>query len=302
MKTMRAIAQISAMIGLWLVASSLAQAAPDLSGVAGSMTTEARGIGRFIEIFAYVMGFAVTGWGIFSFLSRNKESKHALMMVVGGGLLMVLGAALGWVLGSFGMTPGDAIGSGTGNGAGGVQLLDDFRKHIGAFWTPFFLLVRVLGLGLLVYGIFIAISAAAPGSHANIKQAIAAMLIGGVLFNAESFVNVMNRTFFGEDAAMIDKRNFDYAEESVGGGQAEAKSALLFAYTVIGVVGFIGFVSGVNGLRKVASAHSNEGMGMSITKIIGGSLAMNLPTFISALGQSTSVKDFGSVIKFVTGG
>lgn len=287
--------------GIVMMFPALAHAGNDLSSMASWLGEDAKGINTFLTALAFAFGFILIGWGLFSFIRREGSPKHAGMMLVGGGLLLALGWTLGVILGTFGFGIGGTLDNGAGGGGGGVPLLDDFRKHIGNFWAPALLIIRVAGLGFLIYGIVGLVSSASPRASVHLKHAVASMLIGSVLFNAEPFIDAMSQSLVGKESEMMNKRNFDYASSNVGGGSAQAKSALMFAYAVIAVVGLIGFVSGVNGLRKSANAQSNETVGGSLTKIIGGSLAMNLPQFIAIFGLSTTDQGFIRIVKFLTG-
>jgi len=274
--------------------------AVDVNDVVGNVATSAGGVGDFIKVFVMVFGFGSMGFGLFSLTQKDAQPKHAIAMIVVGGLMLAVGASMTVILETLGLTSGVRTAT-PGVEAGGGGILDDFRRVLDLLWGPLVIITKVAGFGLFVYGMIGLINASSPRASVQYKQAFAAILIGAMFFNVEAAFNVMSQTMFNADTTAHMSSNFDYSSKVVGAGNEKAISAIKFAFSIIAIVGFFGFVTGLNGLRKAANSQSNEGIGASMTKLIGGSMAMNLDLVMKALNASTTDKGFNSIIKFFIG-
>lgn len=270
----------------------------DIANVGQNAGTSAQGIGDFLKVFVMVFGFIAAGLGLYGLIKRESSTNLAVTMLIVGSLMLAAGAFMDIILTSLGLTP-KSLAQGAGTGANGVQLLDDFRAALGKLWLPFVIITKVLGFGLFIWGLAALINASSPRASTSYKSAFAAILIGAILFNVTGMIDVMTSSLFETNYVA---QTFDYHSTASGAGNPQAISAIKFAFTIVAIVGFFGFVLGLTGLYKSINGHNNEGLGSSLTKLIGGSLALNLDQVIKALGGTTSDAGFQSIVKFFVGG
>lgn len=157
------------------------------------------------------------------------------------------------------------------------------------------LVAKVLGFFLIGFGLFRLIRGAGRGGDSESQVfggAGLSILCGAALLSIDTFMAVAGESL---GVGRVMRSVGVIASEVAAVGPEQFSEAVRLAFGVAWIVGFMGMISGLNTLRMTGQ---NSQTGFAITKILGGTAAMNLPSIIKAMaGWGGVFSELAKIIK-----
>lgn len=177
-----------------------------------------------------------------------------------------------------------------------TTMLTNLQKAIGDLWHPMMVIFYLVGF-FVVMGSIIALVKASKGGHSGqggYSFAVVGIIIGSIIASLPTWLDSLSYTIFNQPSANALVATSDFAKSN----SAEVALALAVFFGVVQLVGLYGSVKGLLLFRD--SFENREKRGPAFTHIIGGIVALNLPTFLSIIGVTVG-GTVGSTIGKLTG-
>ena len=255
--------------------------------------------GQIFSWVAYVSGafFCVQGihhLRLHSESPQNAKLSTALMLLAGSACLLALPGIVSAIVLSI-------YGSGAGAGgalqcelglepAGGTSLDLMMASFVGNIKSPLISLISliaiVVGLYMIVHGLMKASKHGLDPRTHSIPSILSNIVFGTLLLTIGDNLSMMLDSVFGNTNPDTISQGSVLAwgfVSKLGGGSAQFATAIAAALTFFQLIGIIDFVRGWMVMKKVVEGGGNVTMAQGITHIVGGTLAINIASFLKVM-------------------
>jgi len=173
-------------------------------------------------------------------------------------------------------------------GDAGIDIISNLTSQLKTAWTPLLLIAAAIGFVMFGVGLIRMVQKQGQGgSFGAIYDSAMTVFAGLLLLNLSVFLKIMTASVLASQMA-DDPLSFQ-----ANTGNSATATMVTFAVVVVAIVGLIGFIRGI-----ILLTHANEdprAVWSAITHLIGGTIAMNIPSFMLMIGHSAG----GSVLSMV---
>jgi uncharacterized membrane protein HdeD (DUF308 family) len=259
------------------------------------------GLTFLISGFAWIVGAALIIRGIFDIIKRssdpNKPLKDGLLGICCGAAVAAFPYFIDWlqqtIHTSTGGTTFNCLVEGGGNAAAGPVPLDvmlfNFVQNIS---SPIVMLMSALaiifGASMIFYNM-IKLSKFGSDAKSNaLTPIIGSLIIGAVLMALGTTMDVSLGTLFGEGTTHGGQVQYDGIAYQPGGSfdMERFDRAMRAVFIFLYIIGSLSFIRGFFILRNALEGAGQATKGQAFTHIIGGTLLVNMPTFIRFIEES----------------
>lgn len=178
-----------------------------------------------------------------------------------------------------------------------TEMLTNLQSALSNWWTPMMVIFYLVGF-FVVMGSIVALVKSSKGGHSGqggYSFSVVGIIIGSIIASLPTWLNTLSYTLFNQpsSSSLVDVGKF-----AGSGNGPEVAAALAVFFGVVQLVGLYGSVKGLLLFRD--SFENREKRGPAFTHIIGGIIALNLPTFLSMIGVSIG-GTVGSTIGHIIG-
>lgn len=162
----------------------------------------------------------------------------------------------------------------------GETILKNLTDEIVAVWPLVFPIVYFVGFVIVGIGVMRLVRAGDPNAmltgRSGVAVAFAAIFAGVALLNIRLFMDAGAQTFFREPSlGMLEVRP--------KGNDLDA----LYLTFAVALIQLMGLIAQARGLMQISRAGQEQGaIATGATRIVGGILAVNLPTVIRVIGDT----------------
>lgn len=158
----------------------------------------------------------------------------------------------------------------------GEVIIQNLLPQLQAWWPTIRLISLLIGFAFVVVGI---IGVTSDGRQGGIKAKgpLSSIVAGILLLNIISLLNTLAQSFFASNS----ETGLSYAAP---GGSDPTALYITFAVYIVMLVGLFGVIYG--GILIKRSADDGRQLGPAITHLIGGTLGVNIVTFLHILASS----------------
>jgi len=284
--------------------SSYAAASNTLGGMITKATKSFVDFDKILEAFTFLAGLFMSISGIFKF-KDHVDNPHQTPLSAGvkrflaGGMFFSLpymyGVLVGSLHGSSGtsLTAGARHGAPTGTGMDNMiySFMADIYEPMTVMLGIFAYLVAVI---LLLVGISRLIKTAQDGPRGPTGLGtIMTFIVAGVLFSFGDSMAVFSESLFGSSQVAV---NAQISTDVIKAADAKQLAPVIEAVMAfVMLVGYIAFIRGWLIMKEFADGQGNSSIAQALTFILGGTIAINLGSFVNILQESLGISTSGTI-------
>lgn len=164
-----------------------------------------------------------------------------------------------------------------------MDMATNMLNQLPAFWTLLNLVAVLIGLYMIVNGLFeVAMTAKGGGqtwgrNRNSYAGGFAGVLFGGLLMSISAYTDALSQSLFNQPSGVG-----ILSAATVGGSLgAQYASAIALMFTVVRLVGLWAVIKGVMLFHRGAEEYQKTGLAWTHT--IGGIIAINMTTFLGLI-------------------
>ena len=285
--------------------NAFAQNSQSLGTVIGNTVQSLSTVPGLLAGLSYLFGIVLGFMGIMK-LKDHVESPNQTQIwdpikrFLAGGMFLALPTMLGAVINTVSKDIDVIEGSdfntsgvsGTGLDAKLVALMTDIWGPLQYLFTAFGYLAGII---LILIGISRLLKTEQEGARGPMGiGTIMTFIVAGILLSFNKILGATVGSLFGGKATNFAELSYDAGMGATATGHANAVIGSIFAF--VAIVGWISFIRGFFIMRGVAEGNSQASIMAGFTHIIGGSIAVNLGGFISAVQSTLGITEYGLTI------